>query len=150
MALGDTEHISAVALGRYGSRLFVLHDVISMPVSARVLRSGSSLSVNVGNASARTLRACFLWTGGRGYPLGDISPNSVVSRSFEPGNSIDRRGANVVEDRARAGLWSLVAQSVNSPVVVGWLDGSPLPLAFRGAEFHRGLPPLSLVLVEAE
>jgi hypothetical protein len=150
VTLGDEARITGVAVGRYGSRLLVLRDVVPMPVTARAARSGSALSVTLANSSARALLGCFLWTGGRGYPLGDVPPNDVVSRSFEPGDSLETNDARIMTDPTRAALWRIMAQSVNGTVIAGWLDGSPLPLAFEGAAPVKGLPPLSLVLVETE
>ena len=147
VSLDGTAHITSVALDRYGSRLLVLHDVMPMPVTARAARTGSVVSVTVSNASARVLLGCFFWTGSMGYRLGDIPPNARVSRSFETEDSVDPR---VVDDPTRAALWSLLSQGVSGPVIAGWLDGSPLPLAFRGADPVSGVPSLSLVLVEPE
>jgi hypothetical protein len=148
--LGDEMRIQGVAVGRYGSRLLVLRDVVPMPITARATRAGSTLSVTLANASARALLGCFLWTGGRGYPLGEVPPNGVVSRSFEPGDSLETHDARVVTDPTRAALWHIMAPSVNGSVIAGWLDGSPLPLDFDGGAPVKGLPPLSLVLVETE
>ncbi len=150
VAAGDATTLSGIAVGRYGTRLLLLQDVVPMPVTARAVRAGSEVAVTVSNDSARALQSCFFWTGGRGYRLGDIPANGVARASFALEDGVAPQALRVVDDATRAALWNLVAPGVSGPAVIGWLDDSALALRVGGADAVDGRAPLSLLVVESE
>ncbi len=150
VALGDTALLKGLTLGRYGSRLLVLQDVIPMPVTARA----ETQQFNPHGDGVQRIRppALFLFPldGRPRLPAGRYSPERGGEPVIRAAGLRGPGDARVVDDPTREALWNLVAQGVNGPVIAGWLDGSPLPLAYEGAEPAAGRAPLALVLVEPE
>jgi len=156
VALNGRTTIHGVTLPRFGTRLYVFHDVVPFPVAAEVARQGSTLRVAVSNPGPRSLRGCFFLTNGRGYPIGDIAAGGEASRSFEAKDGVDARGpdarAKLTGDARKDALWSLEAGSVDagSGVIIGWLDDPLLPVSFSGTVRAIDRPALTLVLVEMQ
>ncbi len=154
---GGRTSIRGLRLGRMGSRLVVVHDVIPMRVSAHAALQGTLLRVTVSNGEPVGLRGCFLWRAGRRYPIGDIPPRGSVERSFDESEGIETGPAGFFDsdgDARRARLWRLEEESGNrdpsSVVMAGWREGSGLLLSLPGARTAGDRPGLSLLLVEAQ
>jgi hypothetical protein len=150
----DRTVLNGVSYGRFGSRLFVVTEVLPLSLTAHVTASGASVEVGVTNASGRSLAGCFLARAGRGYPIGDVGPGVSVTRVFTADDAVDLRDPDAVVrmigDSQRVDLWSRESAGTDSGAgtVVGWLDGPALPVDVQGALRPADRPPLSLVLLE--
>jgi hypothetical protein len=132
--------------------MFAFRAVVPFAVTATVSGRDPGLLVSIANGTDRALRGCFLVSGGKGYPIGDLATGASTAKTVSSDDGIDLRArtaaASLCGDPRKAALWSKVAPETATAVVVGWLDGPVLSTEARGARRPADRAPLSLVTVK--